>query len=375
MNKFEQACMRLMIRHPFFGSLIASTPVIADPSVPTACTDMRKVWYNPSFIDELPNVNQVAFVAAHEVMHIALLHGLRRGNRDPNIWNIAADYAINYILVAAGMEMPKGGLHDAKFKDMSAEQIYDLLLDDAKSMPQYAIGPDLLEPGSGSPGDSGKDGKDGDGHAKGMTDAQKADLEQEIQRRVAAAAITARQCGMLPGYLARAVDEVLNPKVRWQDLLREYLTRVTRNDDTWSRRNRRVSSVFLPGKHSHAMGEIVIIGDTSGSISNDDLNQVAAEVRAIADMLRPERIRLMWADAKVAGEQEFESGEELTFQPVGGGGTDMRVPLEKAAEYDPAVVVLMTDGYTPWPDAPPPYPLIVCCTTDVRVPVGDVVRV
>ena len=65
----------------------------------------------------------------------------------------------------------------------------------------------------------------------------------------------------------------------------------------------------------------------------------------------------------------------IKLEPKGGGGTDMRVPLKYAEQFDPKVVVLFTDGYTPWPKEEPPYPLIVCCTTNVEVPVGQVIRI
>jgi predicted metal-dependent peptidase len=140
------------------------------------------------------------------------------------------------------------------------------------------------------------------------------------------------------------------------------------------RRNRRFQNVYLPARHSEKMGEIVLIGDTSGSIGNDELCKYMAEAGAIAEDVHPERIRILWADTKVAGEQVFEEGELIVAKPKGGGGTDMRVPLKKAEDYQPEVVVLFTDGYTPWPDVEPDYPLIVCCTTDVNVPIGMDIR-
>jgi predicted metal-dependent peptidase len=119
----------------------------------------------------------------------------------------------------------------------------------------------------------------------------------------------------------------------------------------------------------------VLIGDTSGSIGNDELVKYMSEAAAIAEEVRPEHIRIMWADTRVAGEQVFEEGEPITPKPMGGGGTDMRVPLREAEQYEPEVVVLFTDGYTPWPDGEPPFPLIVCCTTETEVPIGIDVRI
>jgi predicted metal-dependent peptidase len=205
--------------------------------------------------------------------------------------------------------------------------------------------------------------------------ASEAKTRRGIQQKVAQAANIARMAGKLPGSLERLVGEILDPQVPWSHLLRDYMTRVTKDDEQWNRRNRRFQSVYLPARHSEKMGEIVLIGDTSGSIGNDELCKYMAEAGAIAEDVHPERIRILWADTRVAGEQVFEEGMPIEPKPKGGGGTDMRVPLEKAVEYQPECVVLFTDGYTPWPDVEPDYPLIVCCTTDAQVPVGLDIRI
>jgi len=369
MNKFEQARAQTMLHHPFYGTLIAGTKIIEDKSIPTACTDMKVIRFNPEFVGELPNAKQIAFVFVHEVMHIALMHGFRRGGRHPLIWNYATDYAINLMLQQSGMEMPECGLVNEDFEGMSAEQIYDVLMEEAEEHKQEHGG----EIGDGLP-DSDLLGDLIEAASGGDPEKQR-EIEAAIKQQVAQAVVVARQCGKMPGHIERLIMEVLHPKVPWQDLLREFMLQTAKDNENWSRRNRRITNIYLPRRHSERMGEIIFIGDTSGSISNEDLNQVAAEVQAVADLMQPEKIRLMWADAEVAGEQEFECGEVLNFQPVGGGGTDMRVPLAKAEEYEAQVVVLITDGYTPWPDKEPPYPLIVCCTTDADVPVGMPIRV
>lgn len=369
MNKFEQARAQTMLHHPFYGTLIAGTKIIEDPNIPTACTDMKCIRFNPEFVGSLPNAKQIAFVFVHEVMHIALMHGFRRGGRHPLIWNYATDYAINLMLKQSGMEMPACGLIDEKYEGMSAEAIYDVLMEEAEEYKQEHGG----DIGDGLP-DSDMLGDLLE--AAGITDAEeRRKIEAQIKQQVAQAVVVARQCGRMPAHIERLITDILHPKVPWQDLLREFMLQTAKDNENWGRRNRRFQDIYLPRRHSERMGEIIFIGDTSGSISQDDLNQVVAEVQAVADLMQPEKIRLMWADAEVAGEQEFECGEPLVFKPVGGGGTDMRVPLKKCEDYEAQVVVLLTDGYTPWPDAPPPFPLIVCCTTDAEVPVGLPIRV
>lgn len=350
MNKLIKARARMLINNPFFGTLVMSTPMIEDNTIPTAATDMTRIYYNAAFIEGLP-MAEVEFVLAHEVLHMALEHGVRRGVRNAKKWNHAADYAGNLILKESGFTLWPKCLVDEKYVGMSADQIYDILEDDGAEDP---MGQDLREPENSDP-------------------EAVARARQTIRERISQAATMARMSGKLSGGLERLVNGILNPKAPWQALLRDYMTRTSKDDENWSRRNRRFST-YLPARYSQRMGEVVIIGDTSGSIGEEELNQVAAEVQAIVDSANPECIRVIWADAEVTHEETFQPGDKIVFHPKGGGGTDMRVPLEHVEQFNPEVVILATDGYTPWPNIEPPYPLIVCCSTNADVPIGYVVR-
>jgi predicted metal-dependent peptidase len=107
------------------------------------------------------------------------------------------------------------------------------------------------------------------------------------------------------------------------------------------------------------------------------MEKVCSEMAHCAMQTQPESIHVLWADTEIKGEQVFDPNDFAysKLKPIGGGGTDMRVPLKHVEKLDPQVVVLMTDGFTPWPDRDPPFPLIVICTTDTRCPVGEVIRI
>jgi len=187
----------------------------------------------------------------------------------------------------------------------------------------------------------------------------------------------ARMAGKLHGELARMVNEFLEAKIDWTDVLRDYMLQLVRERENWSRRNRRFKDFYLPVRRSLKMGPMIFIPDTSGSMWGDDMEKTCSEMAHCALQAQPENIRVVWADTKVAGEQVF-TADEFSFkalEPKGGGGTDMRVPLKYIEQYDPLVAVLMTDGYTPWPDVEPDYPLIVLCTTNEPCPVGMVIRI
>ena len=109
--KVSRAVTRLVVKHPFFGSMCLSVNVKSDDSIPTMCTDGRSILWSPSFVDTMGQEETVG-VMAHEVLHIVFKHHLRRGARDPELWNIATDFAINQVLVDNGFTLPKGGLID-----------------------------------------------------------------------------------------------------------------------------------------------------------------------------------------------------------------------------------------------------------------------
>jgi predicted metal-dependent peptidase len=397
MDRLKKARAKMLVKHPFFATLMMSMPMIETREIETAATDMKTLYINPDFIETIDD-DVLMFVIAHEIMHTALTHGLRRGERVPLRWNVATDYAINLILRESKFKIWEHALIDDEWKDMSADAIYNALTKEedeqkksgGQGQPQQGQGQG--QPGAGGapppPGaqDPSQTGAPGNQHHSPMLGdlmappcegdhAAEDRMRKDIQQRVAQAASIARMTGNLPGSIERFVEQVLEPKVPWEETLRHLMTEFDKSDEDWMHRNRRFST-YLPTDHSESrLGEFIVIGDTSGSIGDEEMAGYIAECRAVIEDCKPERTRLIWADTEVAGEQEFEAGDELLPRPMGGGGTDMRVPLKYVEEYDPTFVVLFTDGHTPWPKEEPPYPLIVCCTTEVNVPVGEVLRI
>lgn len=380
-DKMSKAKVRLLLRHVFFASILLSTRMIKDETCETAWTDMTKIGYNPKFIDSLDQ-DLVIFVIVHELWHIILKHGLRMQGRNPDRWNRACDYAINWMMKEQGFKIWEFCLIDEKYAGKSAEEIYGLLEQEDKQKASgkgQGQGQGTGQGGSGA-GQGGKSkqnqgGMSGDVRRPENLDPEtRAKIEQTIDQQVARASAMARMAGQMTGSLERVIGEILNPPQRYQDLLRDLMTRMTHDTESWSRRNRRNQDIYLPTRYNPAMGEIIVIGDTSGSVNDDECAQIGGEINECAETMRPERIRVVWADTEVKGEQVFEEGDPCVIEPKGGGGTDMRVPLRYVEKYDPVVVILITDGETPWPKEEPPYPLIVMCTTNAKCPVGHVVR-
>lgn len=381
-TKLSKAKARLLMDQPFFATLLLRTEMTITDQVPMAATDGERMYWNPAFLEKL-SVEDTMAVACHEVGHDSLLHSLRLGHRSHDLWNQACDHAINLMLESQGMKcpaaVPGGWLANPKYKGMSADRIYD----DLKREQSAGGGAG----GTGKPGTDGKGGKGGKAsdqpgdrdwlhgdvlpspHDKQDPAAQAA-AETKAKQRVAAAANMARMAGKLSADLARLVDDCLEAKVPWPEVLRDYMLQLVKERENWSRRNRRFGAFYLPQRRSLKMGPIVFIPDTSGSMMGDDMEKICSEIAHCTAQTEPESVRVIWADAKVKGEQVFQPHEfsYAALEPKGGGGTDMCVPLKHAEQYDPLVAVLMTDCYTPWPDAPPPYPVICLSTTQAPSP-------
>lgn len=373
MTLFEKAKARMLFRQIFFATLILRTPIVFTKSTPRACTDMKRIYMNQDFIDSLP-VKVIMFVLAHEMFHIILKHGLRMGGRHPRVWNWACDFAINLQLREAGFELWVDCLINDGFTGMSAEQIYDIIIKD----PMKYVGKNPGKPEKfGTTRDENRcpiddqDGEYDDLMDPGMMDeAEKRKLEREIDGMIASAMTQARQAGKMPAGIELLMQGEIDPPQPWLSLFNQYLTRVVRDQSSWSRRNRRFSDIVLPTSHNPGMGVVAVVGDTSGSMLGYQIfPQVEYEVNMMAEHARPERIVVVWSDASdCAHEEIFEPGENVRLHPRGGGGTDMRKPLAYVEKHEPEVVVLVTDAETPWPDKPTPFPLIILTTTAQATP-------
>lgn len=347
MEKVVKARVKLLIKSPFWGTLALRLKLKADDTCPTAWTDGRYLAFSPEYLDSLSR-DEIIGVVAHEVMHCAMAHQFRRGEREPKRWNYACDMAINPLLRDAGYHLPDGALYDDVDPPRSAEAIY-------ASLPQKE-GTDGYPVSCGEVRDA--TGEDGKGLAPGEAE------EQELGWKAATvqAAQLARKAGKLTDGLARLVGELCEPKVPWRVVLRDFVERVAKNDYSWSRPNRRYAQrgIYLPSLHSKEMGPIVVAVDTSGSVDGEVLTGFASELDAINSECRPESMTVLCCDSEIAGVQSFEPYDPVQIDVKGGGGTDYRPAFEYVEEHglEPSCLVYLTDGECDrFPDAPD-YPVL-----------------
>lgn len=354
-KKLLKAKIGIILGHPFFATLMMKRNFIEDDTIETANTNGKDIRFNPAFIESLP-ADQLQGVICHELMHSTLLHHLRRNGRDIKDWNRAADYALNPLLLDAGMALPEWALVDSRFNNMGAESIYNVL---AGEKPD-----DNGQPNQGQ--GSGQNGQEKPGNDPGgmggvedapvSSESEMVEAEADAKQELAQAAQIARQQGKLPAGIERLIAEIMQPQIAWQEVLARFLDEVAKNDYSFSKPNvRYLSSGFiLPSLHNVEMGEIVLIVDTSGSVDEDLLKVFAGEMQEISSSFNAP-IRVIYVDSKFQGEQTIEPDDVFELDPKGGGGTDFRPGFEWMDEQGitPKAVVYFTDmACHSFPDEP-----------------------
>lgn len=370
---------RLILTQPFWGTLALYLDLQETSEIPTMATNGKVLLFNPDFTLSLTE-QELGGVVAHEVCHCAYFHPMRRQNRDPLLFNVACDYAVNRDLLDAGFKLPKGHLFDRRFDGMGAEEIYRILLDEQEKQQQASGGsqsPEDEPNGSGqSQGQgSGKNAPAGipasakhdPGRCGGVFDAapghdhaeqQRAEQEWQCRIRQAVAIAKTQNAGRIPADLLKLVESLNAPRIDWRQELRRFTDESSCRDFSWMRPNRRhlSSGQHLPGLVPDRPNHIVVIDDTSGSVYNDDSQQAfASEMQGMIDDGACDRITVVYADTEVHGFETFESGDLIRLDAKGGGGTDYRQPLAWVGENipDASAIVFLTDCFTSdWGDEP-----------------------
>jgi predicted metal-dependent peptidase len=392
--RIQKVRTSLILDHPFFGSLLFRLKGRECRSIQTMATDGVSLFYNPDFVETL-NTATLAGTLAHEVMHPALHHHVRRSGRDPKLWNVACDFAINPLLVDAGLSLPDGVLLDDRFRGMSAERIYNLLESESESESEPEAGDEdeecetsqgqstaapsrqdeLNEPSV--PSTEGGIGQVLDAPESGGDSPTVEEQAREWDVAVNQAITIARQAGKTPAGLNRTLEGTREAEVDWRELLRRLWSETIAADYSWMRPNRRHfwTGLFLPGVVREGAGEIAIAVDCSGSISARQLGLFEAEVRSILDGARPERVYVLYFDAVVHKVEIYEAGQPVALHALGGGGTAFGPCFEWLDDRGirPQSMVFLTDLYGEFPSSVPSYPVLWASTGGRRAPFGEVI--
>jgi len=364
-NMILKARTSIVLEQPFFASIMMRLPMVEDKEFPAPMgTNGKYIKYNPELIKEW-SLDEIKGVICHEVMHVAHGHALRMQDRDHSIWNIACDYVINGVIDRVNsMRLPDGGLVDHKYDNMSSEHVYAEVYQDAKSGKYGKLGGDsdngspypeafdVVEP---YPGENGEQAT--------SADIQKAEMDRVVMLKQAIMA--AKKCGHIPAGMEELVDNLVNPKVPWRQVLADFVTKIAKNDFSWKMPNKRYlyGGMYLPSLNSPEIGNIAILVDTSGSVSADEMKTMVSEIQGIVSMFKT-TVDIVWVDAEIQGHDTIEADDTPEFTRHGCGGTSFVPGFEYVDEkqLDPVCAIYLTDGECNDFPVTPEYPVLWALT-------------
>lgn len=395
---------RLLMKMPFIGSLLMRLELVPvrDDRLETAATNGDSIFVDIAFYAKLSPEERL-FVLAHEAWHCALLHFARRQNRDPEIFNCAADLEIHFILTREGLKAPFVLPHDPAWKGLSAEEIYARYKKSSKrSGGQESENISNVRKGGGfdthldkndtlsdvlAAGEKCRDGKDGNDASPSADVGKGKDgdylpvirpgaAERCRERLTSVVQQYQRTRGEFPLGIESIVEKVLEPKINWHERLAQFVTNCYGGSRRWLPPSRRHvwQGLYMQSSRQERLNAAVAV-DTSGSTMGD-LPQFFAELGGLLNSFGSYRMTVIQSDAKV---QQVEVFDDMTpFPPdykwraKGGGGTDFRPVfdyLDEHPELEPNLLLYITDGYGSYPDRAPAFPVMWLVTPDGKIDV------
>lgn len=369
LDKLYAARLQAARARPYLATALFALHIVESRRVPTMAVDRHwRCYASPGFVDRTP-VEELAGVWVHEVSHLLRDHHGRSdrfvrehgpaGPAERLRMNIAADCEINDDVFGDGLVRPAGAVEPRHLELPEGQLMEDYLR-------RFRLGPRTqhlawLDCGSGADGlerewDLGPDG------AHGLS-AQ----ERDAVRFRVAQGIVGRPGNASKGW-KRWAQEAFHPPQPWRQLLGAALRSAvsgpgTGEDYTYGRPARRsagVPGVVLPSLRRRPP-RVAVVVDTSGSVSDAELGSALLEVAAISRAVggRRDLVTVLACDAATRVVHPLCRAEGIPL--VGGGGTDLRSGFARALRSRPRpdVIVVLTDGQTPWPGAPPPCRTVV----------------
>ncbi len=372
---YNKIKMKLMIQPStvFYTTILFSLKHEWTDTVPTAATNGKNLLINSAWFLALNTEEQIGLIL-HEICHVAYNHMGRRGNRHPVIWNIAADHVINLQLHKVGYSLPAGGVMDFKYQDMSSEEVYRDLYDEimknnedinAQSIPggadiQYPEDGDSDKEGSSNSGQGGDNSNSGEkvSASRAQTEDDTKEIDAHITKIILQAkdqAVSSGQgIGDIPSEVMIELDKKINPKLSWETLLQNFMSKFAKTSYSWKRRNRRFvgRGIVMPVNRGKALTDITVAVDASGSVSDYEFSRFINEIAGIHERLKPEKINIIDFDTKIknvhVATENTDILKDITF--TGRGGTNINPVFKWAIKNKPEVLLIFTDGWFNLPD-------------------------
>ena len=358
-DRLIQARVKMLMTQDFWGKLATRMKLInADEWCNTLATDGRNFYYNSAFVLSLKTVDKVVFGFAHEVLHCVYDHIARTGSRDKTLSNIAQDYVINADLIhhRIGAKIDEVDIiYDQKYYGWAWEAVYDDLMQNVKLVTIEELADMLLDDhlDESLDKDGEGNGTDKDGVSRKRPTISKEERERikdEFREAILQAAQGAKP-GSLPSGVERMVQNLTAPKMDWRSLITMKIPSLAKNDYSYQRPNKKYqySGIVMPGLQREEAIDVCIAIDTSGSISQTQLEEVLSEVVGLMDMYAEFTLRIWQFDTQVYGYETFTkdtAGDLMQYEIKGGGGTSFQANWDfmKSEGVEPKLFIMFTDG-------------------------------
>jgi len=394
LEKIEQAKARLMLEHPYFGTVASALTLEKNNDILTFSSDGVKMRYNSEYLDRL-SVTEIEFVMANGAMHTVLQHQNRTAGRTKWLWQTATDYVVNGMLVKNGMQPPVYANYEAKFEGMYAEEVYEMLraemMDNSQtSMEQEEqqitevddVHAENLHMQKEFTPSNDVDNKEHDNNSDEKQDSSGTpnaeESKEELKEQFEQIFQKLKRQGNLPKDLKLVVPEYFSHTIDWRDFLYGYIASYAKSTYSFNPPNMKYlyRGIYLPSLSSDLLRIIVAI-DTSGSVDETLLSAFLGEVSSVMQQYPNYEIDLITADAKVQSHKVFLPGEALEYDVSGGGGTDFRPVFEfvdQQINY-PTLLIYFTDGEGTFPREEAAYDVLWVMPETKEVPFGEVISI
>lgn len=359
-DKLVGARINLLLNCSFFGNMATRLKLInADEWCPTAATDGRNFYYNSRFIQML-QPGEICFLFGHEVLHVCYDHFGRRGDRDPQIFNIANDYCVNadlkkYRVGTFITSVPV--LYDPKYEGKSSEEVYDDLMKNVQKINMDQLMDMLLDDhlddddeGQGSAQGEGDGERQGKGRPR-LTKEERQQIRDEIKEAMITAAKTS-DAGSVPAGVQRMIKDLTEPKMNWREWIQQQIHSIVKNDYTWQRPSRKGwhMDAIMPGLKAEEAIDVFVYLDMSGSIGEAQAKDFISEIHGMMTQFSDYKIHIACFDTEVYNYRVYsaDGAEEISeYELAGGGGTDFECMFQflKDNDIQPNKLIVFTDGY------------------------------
>ena len=391
-EKITKAKARLMLEHPYFGTVASSLTLEKNNDILTFTSDGVKMRYNSEYLDKL-SIEEVEFVMANGAMHSVLKHHERLNGRTRWLWQTATDYVVNAMLVKNGMQLPEYAYFEQKFAGMYVEEVYEMLRAEMMDNTDHSMeqeteqitdsddtGVDNLHMQKEHTPDKNAEETEEEQNAEDKeeesTSSSSDEKQEEMKEQFEQIFQKHKRQGNLPQDMHLAVPEYFSHKVDWREFLYGYIATHAKSTYNFSPPNMKYlyRGICLPSLSSDLL-RIVVAIDTSGSVDKELLTTFMGEVNSVMQQYPNYEIDLITADAKIQTHRVFLPGEPLDYEVSGGGGTDFCPVfdyIDKHIDY-PALLIYFTDGDGKFPDIEASYDVLWVMPDEVEVPFGEVV--